>query len=156
MKTSIQSPKGQPWNKGRLVGQKAPLRLRDIWAIRVRLQLRHAARDLALLILPSTASCERAIWSSYGCSTLHMVTGLLNERRFFNRRPSVRCSSRLRSRLVPRSVPGCPGRPYIRIHSCSQAGFMVRFTFQPASTHESSTNGSWISAWMWPPTEPTR
>ncbi|MCF5232071.1 integrase, partial [Pseudomonas sp. PA-5-4H] len=22
----------QPWNKGKLVGQKAPLRLRDIWA----------------------------------------------------------------------------------------------------------------------------
>ncbi|MCP1603734.1 hypothetical protein J2T46_001664 [Pseudomonas citronellolis] len=27
----------QPWNKGKLVGQKAPLRLKDIWAIRVRL-----------------------------------------------------------------------------------------------------------------------
>jgi hypothetical protein len=27
------------WNKGKLVGQKAPLRLKDIWAIRVRLQL---------------------------------------------------------------------------------------------------------------------
>ena len=52
MKTSVQSPTGhQPWNKGRLVGQKAPLRLRDIWAIRVRLQLRHAARDLALFDL---------------------------------------------------------------------------------------------------------
>jgi integrase len=52
MKTSIQSPMAQqPWNKGRLVGQKAPLRLRDIWAIRVRLQLRHAARDLALFDL---------------------------------------------------------------------------------------------------------
>ena len=23
----------QPWNKGKLVGQKAPLRLRDIWSI---------------------------------------------------------------------------------------------------------------------------
>lgn len=31
----------QPWNKGKLVGQKAPLRVRDIWAIRVRLQLGH-------------------------------------------------------------------------------------------------------------------
>jgi len=29
----------QPWNKGKLVGQKAPLKLRDIWAIRIRLQL---------------------------------------------------------------------------------------------------------------------
>jgi hypothetical protein len=37
-----------PWNKGKLVGQKAPLKLREIWAIRVRLQLRGAARELAL------------------------------------------------------------------------------------------------------------
>lgn len=41
----------QPWNKGKLVGQKAPLRLRDIWAIRVRLQIAERARDLALFDL---------------------------------------------------------------------------------------------------------
>ena len=40
-----------PWNKGKLVGQKAPLKLREIWAIRVRLQLRGAARELALFNL---------------------------------------------------------------------------------------------------------
>ena len=28
-----------PWNKGKLVGQKAPFKLKEIWAIRVRLQL---------------------------------------------------------------------------------------------------------------------
>jgi len=41
----------QPWNKGKLVGQKAPLKLRDIWAIRIRLQLRRRTRDLALFNL---------------------------------------------------------------------------------------------------------
>lgn len=41
----------QPWNKGKLVGQKAPLRLRDIWAIRVRLQFTERIRDLALFDL---------------------------------------------------------------------------------------------------------
>jgi len=41
----------QPWNKGKLVGQKALLKLRDIWAIRIRLQLRHRTRDLALFNL---------------------------------------------------------------------------------------------------------
>ena len=40
-----------PWNKGKLVGQKVPLRLRDIWAIRVRLQLAKKTRDLALFNL---------------------------------------------------------------------------------------------------------
>lgn len=40
-----------PWNKGKLVGQKAPLHLIDIWAIRVRLQLAGKTRDLALFNL---------------------------------------------------------------------------------------------------------
>ena len=37
-----------PWNKGKLVGQKAPLKLKEIWAIRVRLQVYHRTRELAL------------------------------------------------------------------------------------------------------------
>lgn len=37
-----------PWNKGKLVGQKAPLKLKDIWTIRIRLQLDSEIRDLAL------------------------------------------------------------------------------------------------------------
>jgi len=41
----------QPWNKGKLVGQKAPLKLRDIWAIRVRLQIQSRLRELALFDL---------------------------------------------------------------------------------------------------------
>jgi integrase len=40
-----------PWNKGKLTGQKAPLRLNEIYAIRVRLQLAHRTRDLALFNL---------------------------------------------------------------------------------------------------------
>lgn len=41
----------RPWNKGKLIGQKAPLRLKEIWAIRIRLQLAHKTRDLALFNL---------------------------------------------------------------------------------------------------------
>ena len=41
----------EPWNKGKLVGQKAPLKLKDIWAIRIHLQLENRIRDLALFNL---------------------------------------------------------------------------------------------------------
>ena len=41
----------QSWNKGKLVGQNTPLRLRDIWAIRVSLQIAETTRDLALFYL---------------------------------------------------------------------------------------------------------
>ena len=40
-----------PWNKGKLVGQKAPLRVSEIWAIRVRLEIFGRVRDLALFNL---------------------------------------------------------------------------------------------------------
>ena len=40
-----------PWNKGKLVGQKAPFKLKEIWAIRVRLQISSRGRELALFNL---------------------------------------------------------------------------------------------------------
>lgn len=40
-----------PWNKGKLVGQKAPLKPQEVWSIRVRLQLADNKRDLALFNL---------------------------------------------------------------------------------------------------------
>ncbi len=51
METNIAVRHHEPWNKGKLTGQKAPLRLQDIWAIRVRLQLGEQPRDLALFNL---------------------------------------------------------------------------------------------------------
>jgi len=40
-----------PWNKGKLVGQKSPLKLKHVWAIRIRLQIADNVRDLALFNL---------------------------------------------------------------------------------------------------------
>jgi hypothetical protein len=41
----------EPWNKGKLVGQKPPLKPKDIWAIRIHLQNGHQVRDLAMFNL---------------------------------------------------------------------------------------------------------
>jgi len=46
----------EPWNKGKLVGQKAPFKPKDIWASRVRLQMEGRVRELPLLTSVSTAS----------------------------------------------------------------------------------------------------
>ena len=40
-----------PWNKGKLVGQKPPLKPQKIWSIRTRLELKNATRDLAMFNL---------------------------------------------------------------------------------------------------------
>ena len=40
-----------PWNKGKLIGQKPPLRLSHVWSIRTKLQIEGRTRDLALFNL---------------------------------------------------------------------------------------------------------
>jgi integrase len=37
-----------PWNKGKLIGAKPPLRVRHVWAIRTRLMIQGRTRDLAM------------------------------------------------------------------------------------------------------------
>ncbi len=41
----------EPWNKGKLIWQKPPFKLKDIWAIRIHLQLDKNIRDLAMFNL---------------------------------------------------------------------------------------------------------
>jgi hypothetical protein len=48
---AVPSRQRDPWNKGRLIGQKRPLKPRDVWTIRVRLQMEGRKRDLAMFNL---------------------------------------------------------------------------------------------------------
>ena len=41
----------RPWNKGKLIGPKPPLRSKHVWSIRTKLQLEGRQRDLALFNL---------------------------------------------------------------------------------------------------------
>lgn len=51
MDTTATVARRAPWNKGKLVGQKAPLKVKDVWAIRVRLEIQVRTRDVALFDL---------------------------------------------------------------------------------------------------------
>lgn len=44
-------PTSTPWNKGKITGRKAPLKLKEIWEIRFRLQQGHRLRELVLFNL---------------------------------------------------------------------------------------------------------
>jgi len=65
---------GTPWNKGKLVGQKAPLKLRDIWAIRIRLQLAERTRELALFNLAIDSKLR-------GCDLVKLKVGEISRAR---------------------------------------------------------------------------
>jgi len=43
--------KQTPWNKGKLTGAKPPLRLKDVWSIRTKLQIESRVRDIAMFNL---------------------------------------------------------------------------------------------------------
>ena len=44
-------PSRMPWNKGKLIGAKPPLRPKHVWAIRTRLMVEGRTRDLAMFNL---------------------------------------------------------------------------------------------------------
>jgi integrase len=44
-------PHRTPWNKGKLIGPKPPLRQKHVWAIRTKLQIEQQSRDLAMFNL---------------------------------------------------------------------------------------------------------
>src|SRR3981081_1560972 len=45
------APKRPPWNKGKLIGAKPPLRPKHVWSIRTKLQIQGRVRDLAMFNL---------------------------------------------------------------------------------------------------------
>ena len=47
----LTTPRPTPWHKGKLTGQKPPLKIQHIWAVRIRLQMSGRLRDLALFNL---------------------------------------------------------------------------------------------------------
>ena len=51
MGTTVINAIREPWNKGKIVGQNTPFKLKDIWALRVHLQMEHRVRELALFNL---------------------------------------------------------------------------------------------------------
>jgi integrase len=44
-------PNRMPWNKGKLIGAKPPLRPKHVWSIRTKLQIAKRTRDLAMFNL---------------------------------------------------------------------------------------------------------
>src|SRR5262249_9084033 len=49
--TMPSTPRREPWNKGKLIGQKPPLRPKHVWSIRTRLQMEGRTRELAMFNL---------------------------------------------------------------------------------------------------------
>ena len=92
----------QAWNKGKLVGQKTPFKLQEIWAIRIRLQMQGRLRELALFDLGIDSKLRACDLVKLRVRDVCHGDRLGTERCYCSRRRSVRFSSRSRRRPATR------------------------------------------------------
>lgn len=71
--------KTEAWNRGKLIGQKPPLKRRQVCGIRIRLQITENARDLALFNLALDSKFR-------GCDLLMLRLGDDQDGQEFRRR----------------------------------------------------------------------
>jgi hypothetical protein len=124
MRTTIPLPvpcTQAPWNKGRLIGQNRPLKPKDVWAIRVRLQLQGRKRDLALFNLAIDSKLR-------GCDLVRLQVndvcagGRVRHRGTVIQKKTGRpVQFESRSRLGSRSMTGCRGSNSAVGVTCSRA-----------------------------------
>ncbi|MBL4672570.1 MAG: tyrosine-type recombinase/integrase [Arenicella sp.] len=71
--------KQQPWNKGKLVGQRPPLKSHEVWSIRIRLQIDNNIKELALFNLAIDSKLR-------GCDLIKLrISGVAQMERILSR-----------------------------------------------------------------------
>jgi hypothetical protein len=84
------TPKRRAWNKDRIIGQKRPLLPKQVWAIRVRLELVENLRDLALFNVAIDSKLR-------GCDLVKLaVTDLVRNDRVRERVSVIQSKTRVR------------------------------------------------------------
>jgi hypothetical protein len=91
-----------PWNKGKLLGQKPPLKLKEIWAIRIRLQLTHRHRELALFNLAVDSKLRGCDLVGLHMHDVQQGSHVAHRAIACRRKRNGRCNSRLLSKCVMR------------------------------------------------------
>src|SRR5262249_53608557 len=135
-----------PWNKGRLTGQKRPLKPKEVWAIRVRLQLERRNRDLALFNLAIDSKLRGCDLVRLRVSDVRVGYQIQDRATVIQRKTVDRSSSRSRSKPERRSVNGSPSPLRKTANTSFRAACGAGGTSRPGNTRGSSTAGSSVPA----------
>jgi hypothetical protein len=136
-----------PWNKGKLVGQKTPLKLKEIWAIRIRLQLANRRRELALFNLAIDSKLRACDLVRLKVRDVCHGQTVASRTTVLQQKTQRAVQLRLRSRHGSLSGFGSVTRDCLRIAAYFQADSTARPTYPPASTLGSWIPGSDNSDW---------
>ena len=100
-----------PWNKGRIIGQKRPLKPKEVWAIRVRLQLKERRRDLALFNLAIDSKLRGCDLVRLRVSDVCVGSRVQGRTTVIQQKTGGRSSSRSPNRPGQQSAIGLPPPP---------------------------------------------
>jgi len=90
----LRDKEGQPWNKGKLIGPKPPLRPKHVWSIRTKLQALGRTRDLAIFNLAIDSKLRACDVVAIKVEDVARMDTRWGERLCANRRPVDRFVSR--------------------------------------------------------------
>ncbi len=126
----------KPWNKGKLLGQKHPLSLKQIWSIRHCLKIEEQRRDLALFNLAIDSKLRACDLLSLRVSDVSS-DGLVNRRAtILQQKPTVQSSLRLRLEPDAQSRNGLIRQSCRRPSSCSPVVNILLDIFHCDNTRE--------------------
>jgi hypothetical protein len=135
---SISTRQRAPWNRGLLIGQTRPLKPKDVWTIRVRLQMVGRRRDLAMFNLAIDSKLR-------GCDLVRLriddvfAGGRVRDRAIVVQKKTGRpVQFELPSRPVLLSTSGSPPSTLARADTCSQAVATESRTCRRGNTPASS------------------
>ena len=136
------NPLRTPWNKGRLVGQKRPLRPKEVWAIRVRLQIKHNKRDLAMFNLAIDSKLRGCDLVSLRVDDIAVGGHVRDRATIIQRKTGHPFTSKSRSRLAPRGRTGGTRDRQIGAPTSFRAESIINLMSQRANTRALCVAGS--------------
>jgi integrase len=140
-----------PWNKGKLIGAKPPLRRKHVWAIRTKLQIEQRTRDLAMFNLAIDSKLR-------GCDVVALKVDDVAPNGYAIDRTTVRQKKTgrpVKFELTEQTRQAVDD--YLRVTHRKPGEFLFtgRGT-RPGNTRGSSPNGSPASAWTRTSSAPIR
>ncbi len=134
----------EPWNKGKLIGQKPPLKLHEIWTVRTQLRMTGKTRELALFNLAIDSKLR-------GCDLVALRVRDIAHGNHVVARASVVCPAKdPRAGALRADRPDARGRAGLDLKRprfpmgiiSSPVGRAAHHTCPPVSTRASSSDGS--------------
>lgn len=147
-------PVPAPWNKGRLSGQKRPLRLQEIWAIRIRLELQRQIRELSLFNLALDNKLRAYDLMALQVCDIVQAVRVQSRALIVQQKAGRPVQFETTAQTRAPSTGGWRRRVYSLLNTSFQVGWTARGTFQEGNMRVLSIDGYLTSGWIQPSMEP--